>query len=350
MPHRAAVFTGRRRELARIIALPGRVRTVPVCVIDGMAGIGKTALAVHAAHRLAPQFPDGQLFIDLRGFTQDAAPVRPADALDRMLRALGTPANEIPIEADDRAALYRSMLARRRVLVVLDNVRGDTQIRPLLPGAPGCLALVTSRRRLLGLDCTDTLSLDVLPHADALALLADATGHQAAAALDDIVRLCGHLPLALRTAAARLRSRPAWTAHHLVLRLKNHRLAELDRGEGGLKAALDLSYRDLDAAQRRMFRLLCLCPSPFGPQAAAAVAGTTPEHARWLLDDLQDAHLLEEPAPGRYRLHELIRDYATHLTGTQEPEPERQAAARRAHAAELSAHYHPPMWMHTSPR
>jgi DNA-binding SARP family transcriptional activator/tetratricopeptide (TPR) repeat protein len=343
-------FTGRVAELDRLLALPAGDRlalTVVIGAIDGMAGIGKTTLAVQAAHRLADQFTDGQLFLDLHGFTQGVPPVEPADALGRLLRALGVPGGQIPAHVDDRAALYRSKLAETRTLIVLDNAATEAQVRPLLPGAPGSLVLVTSRRRLTGLDTTDHVSLDVLPLADAVALFTHAVGAnrlgaEPSSVVAEVVRQCGRLPLAIRIAAARLRSRPAWTVAHLVGRLRDHqhRLAELDAGRRSVTAALAMSYRDLTVDQRRLYQLLGSHPgTDIDTYAAAALAGITVAEANRLLDELLDIHLIAEPTPGRYRFHDLTRAHAS-IAG-EKPGPDRRAALTRlfdyyAHTASVA--------------
>jgi DNA-binding SARP family transcriptional activator/tetratricopeptide (TPR) repeat protein len=329
LPADLGSFVGRRPELDRLGELPAGA-AVRVAVIDGMAGVGKTALAVHAAHRLAGRFPDGQLFLDLHGFTDGVAAVPPADALDRLLRALGVPGDRIPPHLDDRAALFRSRLADTRTLLVLDNAATEAQVRPLLPAAPGCLVLVTSRRQLPGLDDVHPVRLDLLPPADATALFTHAAGVDGHA-VAEVVELCGRLPLAIRIAAARLRSRPAWTAEHLVRRLQEHRhrLAELDAGERSVTAALDLSCRHLSGGQRELYQLLGLHPgTAFDAHAAAALAGTDPATAGRVLDELLAIHLLTEPVPGRYRFHDLTRAHAA-ATAAELPRTGREAALTR---------------------
>jgi DNA-binding SARP family transcriptional activator len=238
LPRDIASFTGRAAELEFLYGAAGAGDPAPViAAIDGMAGVGKTTLAVHAAHLLAHRYADGQLFVDLRGFTRGGSPMDPADALDQMLRSLGVPGERIPHDPDARAALYRTLLAGRRVLILLDNVAEEAQVRPLLPGAPGCLTLITSRRRLAGLDDVRPLTLDVLPRQDAVALFARTAGEQRVSGeppvlLGEIVELCGRLPLAIRIAAARLRVRPGWSPAHLADRMRDHqhRLGELEVG------------------------------------------------------------------------------------------------------------------------
>ncbi|MFI7700059.1 ATP-binding protein [Nonomuraea sp. NPDC049480] len=326
LPADVAEFTGRVYELAALdddSADPhAHAETVSrVRAIDGMAGVGKTALAVHAAHRLAARFPDGQLFVDLHGHTQGTAPVEPDAALDRMLRALGVPGDQIPRTLDDRAAFYRTLLAGRRVLIVLDDAADEAQVRPLLPGSRGCQVLITSRRRLAGLDGATTISLDVLPVENAVALLTQTAGTDRVAGtpaslLADAVLRCGLLPLAIRIAAARLRSHPSWSVAHLLGRLREHnrRLAELEAGQRSVTAALDLSYRELDGGLKHAYRLLSLhVGTDFAADTAAALLDTTAARAGRLLERLVEVHLLQESAPGRYRFHDLVRDHAAGL-------------------------------------
>jgi tetratricopeptide (TPR) repeat protein len=304
--------------------------------MDGMAGIGKTTLALRAAHLLAGRFPDGRLFIDLHGHTDKVAPVDPGQALDRLLRAIGVPGDRIPADPEDRAALYRSELAGRRVLVVLDNARDGAQVRPLLPAAPGCLVLVTSRRRLSALDDATMLSLDVLLPSDAAALFGKVAGADRVAghdgAVERIVELCGRLPLALRIAAARLRHRPMWTPGELAERLagEHTRIGELTDSDRSVAAAFAMSYRDLGDEHRRLFRLLGLHPgSDFDLYAAAALAGTGLDAAERLVEDLLDANLLGQVVRGRYRFHDLMRAYAARLAAEQDTDPDREAALTR---------------------
>jgi tetratricopeptide (TPR) repeat protein len=311
--------------------------TVVITAIDGMAGVGKTALAVQAAHAMVERYPDGQLFLDLHGYTDGVAPIEASEALDWLLRSLGVPGERIPAQLDQRAGLYRSRLAEKRMVIVLDNAGTEAQVTPLLPGAPGCVVLVTSRRRLAGLDHTHTLSLDTLPLVDAVALLRQTVGDSRLAGqppelVEELVELCGRLPLAVRIAAARLRSHPAWDLTYLVRRLRDqqHRLAELQAGQRSVTAALDLSYQDLSADQQRTYRLLGLHPGPDIDQyaAAALLDATLPETAR-LLEQLLEAHLLQEPTAGRYRFHDLTRAHAAHTATRDETHHNRQAALDR---------------------
>jgi tetratricopeptide (TPR) repeat protein len=335
LPREASRFTGRAAELEQLLELvpdPGQAAAVVISAIDGMAGIGKTALAVHAAHRMVDRFPDGQLFIDLHGYTQGLAPIEPAEALDRLLRDLGVPGTQIPAGLDARAALYRTRLADQQMLIVLDNAATETQVAPLLPGTTGCLVLVTSRRRLAGLDHTHTVSLDTLPLPDAITLLAKTAGEdrlagQPSELVAELVELCGRLPLAIRIAAARLRSHPTWQVSHLVERLRDqqHRLGELEAGQRSVTAALDLSYQHLSVDEQQAYRLLGRHPGPdFDTHATAALLDSTLLHAGRVLDQLLEAHLLQEPTPGRYRFHDLTRAHAAHTAA-----PARDAALGR---------------------
>lgn len=324
LPAGLAALAGRERELA-VVEDAHRARTALVVAIDGMAGTGKTALAVHAAHRLAPGFPDGQLYVDLHG--HGAAPVEPGEALARMVRALGVPAEEIPDHDEDRAALYRSVLSERRVLIVLDDAAGEEQVKPLLPAGPGCRVIVTGRGRLSGLGDTRAVSLDVLPAPAAVALFAEVAGHERAAGaspgeLEEVAARCGWLPLAVRIAAERLRARPTWSVRDLLKRLAGDRLAELAAGGHDVAAALDRSYDRLPAELRRAYRLLGARAGDgaddgaddsanLDSRTAAALLGTSAPHAERLLERLLDAHLLRESAPGRYRFHDLVRDHAS---------------------------------------
>jgi tetratricopeptide (TPR) repeat protein/DNA-binding SARP family transcriptional activator len=340
LPADVAGFTGRMGDLAQLDGLLRKGDAAPSIVISaigGTAGVGKTALAVHWAHQVADRFPDGQLFIDLHGYTRGMAAVEPSDALDRMLRALGVPGGQVPVEVDDRAALWRSVLAGRRMLIVLDNVAAETQVQPLLPGVPGCLVLVTSRRRLAGLDAAQTLSLDMLPRMDAVTLFARTVGedrltNQSHELVAEAVDLCGRLPLAIRIAAARLRSHPVWNVADLVERLRDEgqRLAELEDAARGVATALDLSYQQLSAEQQHLYRLLGLHPGPeIEPNAVAALADRSPTQARRCLDELLDAHLLQEPASGRFVFHDLIRAHASGIAFDRETDASRVAALGR---------------------
>src|SRR6266508_1362421 len=343
LPADISGFTGRGDYLRRLDELTpatdeGAGAAVVISAIAGTAGVGKTALALHWAHRVADRFPDGQLYVNLGGWSA-GPPVQPVEVLARFLRALGVPPEQVPVGLDEAGALYRSRLAGKRMLVVLDNARDPGQVRPLLPASPGCLALVTSRSRLTGLVARDgatALTLDVLTGEEARALLAWGVGEsrvraepRAAAAL---VRLCGHLPLAVRIAAANLSSRPHASIAEYAAQLDTDRLRGLevdDDPAGGLRAAFDLSYDALPADARRLFRLLGLCPGPdVTAQAAAALAGGCVDHAARLLRRLAGGHLVHEHAPGRHSLHDLLRSYAAALVNAGADATERETARR----------------------
>lgn len=325
LPMDIRLFTGRLAEVESVVrsaVRPGKVpgSTAAIWAIDGMAGIGKTALAVHIAHRVAHDFPDGQLFIDLHGYTEGYEPRTPAEALGTLLRGLDVSAHRVPEDVEERAALYRQRLAGTRTLIILDNATSVAQVRPLLPSTAGCLVLVTSRRRLKALDDAHPLPLDPLPETEALALLHAVAKRVGVStdepALVELVDLCGRLPLALRIAAAWLRHRPAWTPRDLVelLRDQSQRLATLADGERDLGRVFGLSYASLTAPDQGLFRKLGLMPGPdLDAYATAALAGTDPGTAAQQLERLVDQNLLLQPATGRYRLHDLLRAYARTL-------------------------------------
>lgn len=351
LPRDVPDFTGRGAELAAVLAA---VEDGRVVALDGMAGVGKTCLAVHAAHRLAADFPDAQLYVDLHGFTAGREPLDPDPALRTLLAALDVPSEKIPQEGgiEPLAACWRSELAHRRAVVVLDNAVDADQVRPLLPGAGPSVALITSRNRLLGLEEVPPVSLDVLTPREGAELLARASGDPGGSdgrlarepeAAAEVLRRCGHLPLALRLAAARLRHRPGWTVGILV-----ERMAE---GATEFDTAFAMSVRQLDRERRRFFRLLGLVPgSTFDEHVAAALADVPLRSARTMLEDLLDAHLVQQPAAGRYRLHDLVRQHARRAADEQDAPAERERALGRvldyyvhaAAAADAVVSYLPP--------
>ncbi len=346
LPHGVTGFVGRRAELARLGELvPAAVAAAPVVIsaVEGAAGVGKTALAVRFAHQVAGRFPDGQLYLDLRGFDPRQPPLPAGEALGALLLGLGLAAAALPAGAAARSALFRGAVAGKRMLVLLDNARSSEQVRPLLPGAGGCLVLITSRNSLGGLVARDgayRLTLDVLPPDEAHELIGRVAGeHRAAAepaAVAALARLCGYLPLALRIAAERAAANPHTTLAALVTALdaERDRLDLLATADGdqttAVRAVFSWSYQALPAAAARLFRLLGLHPGPaFSDLAAAAIAGLTPAATRPLLDTLTAAHLLQPAAPGRHRFHDLLRVYAADRAAADEPAPDRAAATTR---------------------
>lgn len=323
LPATAGHLVGRTRELDALVDLwagTGRTDGVVVAAIGGMAGIGKTALAIHAGHRLSGHFPDGQLFLDLRGYSQGVAPREPADVLAVILEAYGVSPQQIPADLEARAALYRDRLAGTRTLIVLDNAIDEAQVRPLLPGTGRCLVLVTSRRLLRALDDAHVFSLDLLSSTDAVALLREVAGRDRIApddpAIGDVVRMCGHLPLALRIAAALLRHRPSWPLAYLAekLQVAQPTLTFFSDGERDLGTLFDLSLRALTDDQRLVFGRLGVSPGPdIDAHAAAAVTGIGLADVEQRLQALIDHSLLTEPKPGRYQMHDLVRHYARRL-------------------------------------
>ncbi|MEW2559926.1 ATP-binding protein [Streptomyces griseorubiginosus] len=330
LPRDVPDFTGRAAQLRAVL---DGVADSRVIALDGMAGVGKTCLAVHAAHRLAADYPDAQLYLDLHGFTAGREPLDPDRALRTLLAALDVPSEKVPQEGgvEELAACWRSELAHRRAVVVLDNAADADQVRPLLPGAGSSVALITSRNRLLGLDEVPPVSLDVLTEQESAELLARASGEaddpEGRLARDsentaEVLRLCGRLPLALRLTAARLRHRPGWTVGILV-----ERMAE---GAGEFDTAFAMSVRQLDRPKARLFRLLGLLPgSSFDEYVAAALADVPLRDARAMLEDLLDAHLVQQPAAGRYRLHDLVHQHALRSTVEQDSETDRDRALTR---------------------
>ena len=341
LPADLATFTGRERELAYLMEAVTPLgaespSTVVISAIEGMAGVGKTQLAVHAAHELvrAGRFADIQLYVNLRGFDAAHPPADPADVLDAFLRQLGVTGSQIPASLDGRAAMFRDRIHGKAALILLDNASDENQVQDLIPGGPGCLVLITSRRTLAGLDGATARQLDVLSRAEAVELLAriagaDRIGADPAAAVE-IVECCGRLPLAVALAAARLRSRPAWTPTDLVGHLRGGRLRAWSAGSRSVEAVFDLSYLGLSVSSRRLFRLLSLhVGDDFSAEATAALAGTSPGAVREALELLQDEHLLLQRVPGRYELHDLLKQYSTECCAADEPPADALSAELR---------------------
>ena len=342
LPTAMAHFVGREPELSQLdaAAAGGHPGAAVIAVLGGTAGVGKTALAVQWAHRAAERFADGQLYVNLRGFGPEDAPMTPAEGLADMVEAL-RPSARIPGGLDARAGLYRSLTAGKRLLVILDNARDADQVRPLLPGSPGCMALITSRDRLAGLAVTEgalLLTLEVLPEPEARALVVARAGAGRAAAqpraVAQITRLCGRLPLALAIASARAAARPALPMAELAAELRNasDRLDALDAGEpaSSARAVLSWSYGSLSPPAARLFRLLGLHPGPdIGVGAAASLAGVARDRGRRMLGELTRLHIAAEPAAGRFGLHDLLRAYALERAEADETAAERHAAVHR---------------------
>ncbi|MEE1940995.1 BTAD domain-containing putative transcriptional regulator [Streptomyces sp. TRM 70361] len=345
LPADLPTFTGRHDELDRTRALLSETgdppSTVVISAIGGMAGIGKTALAVRWAHEVADRFPDGQLYVNLRGFDPTGSVVAPEEAIRAFLGALGVPAQRIPTQLDALAALYRTLLADRRVLILLDNARDTDQVRPLLPGSPGCLVIVTSRNQLTGLvagDGAHPLTLNPLTPAEAQEFLARRLGAARPAAepraAEAIIAHCARLPLALAIVSARAAAHPGFPLSAIADELRDSH-GSLDAFAGGelsadIRAVFSWSYHSLSAPAARLFRLLGLHSGPcVSAPAAAALAGLPLRETRGLLVELTRAHLLTEHLPGRYTLHDLLRFYAAERVRDEEAPQERDGAVER---------------------
>lgn len=332
LPRRVPAFAGRGAEIEWMRRLINAESGGLVCSIDGMAGVGKTALAVHVTHSLADRFPDGLLFLDLHGCTPGKRPLEPHAALAVLLRQIGVPGGRIPRQQMDRTALWHRELDGLRVLIVLDNAAAEDQVLSLLPGSPGCVTVVTSRRRLVALVGTVPLSLPTMPTPDALELFASVAGSDpASAAVGEIVRRCGHLPLAIGLAAARLRHRPSWAPEDLLRRLSDRCvLSELEASDQSVSAAFEVSYRQLEPCLRRAFRLLGVAQmATFDSHAAAALLDVPLDASDRILEQLVDVHLVEQSGPDRYRFHDLLRNHAQRTAEAEEPPAARRAAAGR---------------------
>ncbi|MER7757846.1 BTAD domain-containing putative transcriptional regulator [Kitasatospora sp. NPDC097643] len=341
LPADIADFTGRAAELAALHGALGRAvedteddAVLPLAAISGMGGVGKTTLALRVAHRLRAGFPDGQLYADLRG--DQPKPAGPSVLLASFLTALGVAPNAVPETLEDRSRLFRSLLAGRRVLILLDNARDAAQVRPLLPGSARCAVLVTSRARLFGLPVAAQVDLDVFTPDEATGMLAQAAGpgrvNADPAAAGELIRYCGRLPLAIRIVASRLASRPSWTVARLADRLaaEQHRMAELQLGDLAVASAFDWGYRQLTPEQATAFRMVAAVSRPdIGVPAAAAVLAVDQRRAEDLLESLVDAGMIAQTRAGRYRYHELLRVFASQLGDPDDPVETRTALSRQ---------------------
>ncbi|GAA3514203.1 ATP-binding protein [Actinocatenispora rupis] len=330
VPPDLADLAGRDSELARLAAWADEVaagagRTAMTLVLSGPPGVGKTVLAVRAAHDLADRFPDGQVFLDLHGF--DAQPLEPAETLARLLSILGVPAEQVPQRLDDRAAAFRGLVRQRAMLFVFDNARTESQVRPLLVGSPRCLVVVTSRRTLSGLSGARRVAVGELAEADGIDLLAAIAGAERVdaepAAAADVVALCGNLPIALRIAGNRLASRPQWTIEALADRLRDERrrLSTLTAGDVAVRPAFHLSYEQLGDDARTLFRRLALMPGRSALfDEALYLLGADRDATDAALDELMDESLLRPgPVPFQYEFHDLLRVFATERLHADEP-------------------------------
>lgn len=350
LPPAVTGFSGREAQVARLdglIPLVGATTSPPIALITGSGGVGKTATALHWAHQVTDRFPDGQLFVDMRGYASGAQ-MRPIDALSAFLRSLGVPPQQIPVESAEAAALYRSRLSGRRMLVIIDNARSADDVRSLLPGTAGCLTVVTSRDRLTGLVARDgavRVPLDVLSSDEAYGLI---TGllHGSGHAIDpktitELAVACAHLPLALRIAVAHFLDRPYEPVTQQVLKLREGSRLELLAVDGDDTAAVRVtfarSYWAVSAEAQLLFRRLGLVPcTDFTRESAAALADLSPDHAERILERLANAHLVRPVSNGRYTIHDLLREFAQETCLTDDPASERDAAVSRLYNWYLS--------------
>ncbi|WP_155346155.1 helix-turn-helix domain-containing protein [Acrocarpospora pleiomorpha] len=339
LPPDSVHFTGRADELRRVISIlrhEQKALIIPnMVVVSGMAGVGKTAFVTRVAYQIERSFPGGFLFLDLHGYSPTIPPVTPADALDRLLRRLGVPGEQIPDHVDDRAAQYRDRLIGKNMIIVLDNAGSADQVRPLLPATPDCRVLITSRDRLTSLDDACHLTLDTLPTAEATALFRSVAGQDAPdreEMIGKIVEACGRLPLAVRIIAARCRGGGTRRLADLSARVadRHSRLDELDDGERSVTSAFTVSHEGLPARPRRVFALLGLHPAAdWDAYAVAALADLSVHEAERDLDRLLRANLVIEDSAGRYHFHDLVGLHARRLARSAIPEQEQRAAVQR---------------------
>lgn len=335
LPHGTADFTGRSDEMRQLRQIAARPHTpaLAISAVDGMGGVGKTTLAVHLARELAADYPDGQYFLDLQGFTADLPPLLASEALERLLHQTQLAPELIPSATDARERMWMSRMANRRVLILLDNVLNAAQVRPLLPGSDAGLVIITSRKKLTDLDGVRALSLDVMDVEDAVELLRQVIGPGRTdlpdADLVEIVELCGRLPLAIRIAGARFRARASWTTAYLAdrLRTEDGRKRFLVAGNRSVFAAIAMSYENLSATDQRLFQLLGRCPGrDFDRYVVAALMDTSIAEAEDALERIYEDNLLTQVSPGRYQLHDLVRDCSRSLADAA-GQPERLRAA-----------------------
>jgi tetratricopeptide (TPR) repeat protein len=337
LPRDNAYFAGREETIAALLAqIDAEIRSsVPICIIDGMPGVGKTALAVHLGHLLSPRFPDGQLFVRLPGHGSQNGRVDPDEVLGALLVALGISAENIPQDIDERAAMWRSQIAGRRLLLILDDAASHRQVEPFLPSTAGCLVLITTRGRLAALPASATVTLGILSPDQTETLLLRMLGRgvdaHERAAVCTLAGLCGYLPLAACLVAGQLRHHPTWRLDQHAAKIRDARdRCEVLRAEDvTVRAVFDLSYRQLPASLQRFFRRLSLHPgAEFDAAAAAALGGLTSGEAAAALEKLTDEHLMEEPVDGRYRYHDLLHAYASALSDADVEADRRQAIDR----------------------
>ena len=335
LPNDIADFTGRNTELQQITQLlqtSGNRTAVAISAVAGMPGVGKSALAVHVAHQLQPQFPDAQLYINLRG--TDDSPLEPFDALAQLLRAFGLDDSTLPTDLPGRANAYRSLLAQKRAIILLDNASSEAQVRDLIPGSPASAVIITSRRRLSALAGIEVLDLSVMPASEALDLLQRLIGidrvQPEPAAAAQIVQLCGQLPLAIRIAGGTLNQKRYWSlaTYATKLRDEKQRLAQLQLSDLDVRSSFQLSYQDLSATDAHLFQFLGLLPRDFAAPAAAALVDQSPEAIAAAVERLVEAQLLEAVSEDRYQFHDLIRLFAQEQLG-REQSPEMQQAAQQ---------------------
>lgn len=338
LPHDTSDFSGRSTELLSMLrdARSTSPTALAISAVDGMGGVGKTTLAVHFGHQMAGEYPDGHFFVDLRGFTSGAEPVTHEQALDMLLCDSGLPPELIPSSVESKSATWRSRVAGQRILLILDNAADAAHVRPLLPGAPEALVVVTSRRKLSALEGAQTVSLDVLPLDDAIELFRKVAGVERTDneldAVASAIELCGRLPLAIRIAAARLRARAGWSVADLVKRLADHtqRVRFLRVDDRCVMTALKLSYKYLSRQQQLVFRTLSLHPGgEFDPYVAAALADISTDDAEDCIDALFECNLLKQNGAGRFYFHDLIRDCSRELLDEAENTEERDRALLR---------------------